>query len=124
MRKVIILSIAVAGFALAEDKPNPNHFLNTDVFELEIAADPQISPDGSRVAYVRNSLDIMSDRVRANIWIVDADGGIIGQWFPAPIPTRVPAGRRTAIAWLMYPPPKAGARKSMCAGWKVATRRY
>ena len=75
MRKVIILSIAVAGFALADDKPNPNHFLNTDVFELEIAADPQISPDGSRVAYVRNSLDIMSDRVRANIWIVDADGG-------------------------------------------------
>ena len=75
MRKLIILSIAVAGFALADDEPNPNHFLNTDVFELEIAADPQISPDGSRVAYVRNSLDIMSDRVRANIWIVDADGG-------------------------------------------------
>lgn len=51
-----------------------NHFLNTDVFELEVAADPQISPDGSQVVYVRNSNDIMSDRSRANLWIINADG--------------------------------------------------
>jgi len=49
-------------------------FLNTDVFELESAADPQISPDGSVVAYVRQSMDIMTDSPRANIWIIDADG--------------------------------------------------
>jgi acylaminoacyl-peptidase len=49
-------------------------FKNTDVFELEIAADPQISPDGSRVAYVRTSMDIMSDRAVPNIWVVDSDG--------------------------------------------------
>ncbi|MEM7361348.1 MAG: S9 family peptidase, partial [Pseudomonadota bacterium] len=46
----------------------------TDVFELEVAADPQISPDGSQVVYVRRSNDIMSDRARANLWIVNEDG--------------------------------------------------
>lgn len=53
----------------------PDVFENVDVFDLEIAADPQISPDGSRVAYVRRSMDIMTDKARANVWIVDADGG-------------------------------------------------
>ena len=47
-----------------------DHFKNTDVFELEIAADPQISPDGSQIAYARRSNDIMTDRTRSNIWIV------------------------------------------------------
>ena len=47
---------------------------NTDIFELEYAADPQISPDGNTVAYVRTSMDIMSDRAVPNIWQVDASG--------------------------------------------------
>jgi dipeptidyl aminopeptidase/acylaminoacyl peptidase len=51
-----------------------NAFLNTDVFELEIAANPQIAPDGSRIAYARRAMDIMTDRAVSNIWIIDADG--------------------------------------------------
>ncbi len=46
-----------------------------DVFGLEWASDPQISPDGRRVAYVRNSMDIMKDRRRSQVWLVGADGG-------------------------------------------------
>lgn len=49
-------------------------FTPMDIFELEYALDPQISPDGRRVAYVRQSLDIMTDNALPNIWIVDADG--------------------------------------------------
>ena len=45
-----------------------------DVFGLELATDPQISPDGTRVAYVRNSMDILVDRQRSRLWIVGADG--------------------------------------------------
>lgn len=45
-----------------------------DVFELEYTADPQISPDGRQIAYVRSSLDIMTDSVRRNIWTVAIDG--------------------------------------------------
>ena len=49
-------------------------FVNTDIFELEVAADPQISPDGSRIAYLRRSMDIMTDKPVSNIWIIDSDG--------------------------------------------------
>ncbi|MCY4357359.1 MAG: S9 family peptidase [Gammaproteobacteria bacterium] len=56
------------------DNHHASQFINTDVFELEVAADPQISPDGSQVVYVRNSNDIMTDRARANLWIINTDG--------------------------------------------------
>ena len=49
-------------------------FTNTDIFELEYATDPQISPDGKTVAYVRTSMDIMTDRAVPNIWEVDVNG--------------------------------------------------
>jgi acylaminoacyl-peptidase len=45
-----------------------------DVFQLEYAADPRISPDGERIVYVRTFMDIMQDRRRSNLWIVNADG--------------------------------------------------
>ena len=49
-------------------------FQPLDIFELEWASDPQISPDGERIAYVRNFMDIMSDTRRSNIWLVSFDG--------------------------------------------------
>jgi acylaminoacyl-peptidase len=44
------------------------------MFDLEVATDPQISPDGSRVVFVRNFNDIMKDRKRSNLWIINWDG--------------------------------------------------
>src|SRR5262245_31081587 len=49
-------------------------FKAEDVFKLEFASDPQVSPDGKRVIYVRNFLDIMKDRRRSNLWIINTDG--------------------------------------------------
>ncbi|MDB2630028.1 DPP IV N-terminal domain-containing protein, partial [Luminiphilus sp.] len=49
-------------------------FSPEDVFEIEYASDPRVSPDGSQVAYVRVSMDIMTDRARRAIWVVDTDG--------------------------------------------------
>jgi dipeptidyl aminopeptidase/acylaminoacyl peptidase len=46
-----------------------------DLFSLEVAADPQISPDGSRIAYVRRTGDIMTDRMRPSIWLIDTRTG-------------------------------------------------
>jgi acylaminoacyl-peptidase len=45
-----------------------------DVFNLQLAVDPQISPDGKRIVYVRQFCDIMTDQRRSNLWIVNADG--------------------------------------------------
>lgn len=45
-----------------------------DIFNLEYVSDPQISPDGQRIVYVRNFKDIMTDRNLSNLWIVNFDG--------------------------------------------------
>ena len=45
-----------------------------DVFELEYASDPRISPDGDWVVYVRQFADVMTDMNYSNLWLVRADG--------------------------------------------------
>ena len=45
-----------------------------DVFGLQTAGDAQISPDGTRVVYARGSYDIMTDRARSHLWIINTDG--------------------------------------------------
>lgn len=45
-----------------------------DVFELEYASSPAVSPDGKWIVYVRRSNDIMTDSTRSNLWIVSSDG--------------------------------------------------
>ncbi len=50
-------------------------FRPVDLFDLEFASDPQISPDGNTVVFVRNFADIMTDRNRASLWTATVDGG-------------------------------------------------
>jgi acylaminoacyl-peptidase len=50
-------------------------FQPLDVFELEWADDPQVSPDGKRVVYVRAGFDILTDRTRTSLWLADVEGG-------------------------------------------------
>jgi dipeptidyl aminopeptidase/acylaminoacyl peptidase len=45
-----------------------------DVFDLQWVADPEISPDGRSIAYVRMGFDIKTDRPRGTIWLVGVDG--------------------------------------------------
>lgn len=45
-----------------------------DVFDLEYASDPRISPDGKWIAYCRVSFDIMTDRSRSRLWQVGIAG--------------------------------------------------
>lgn len=66
---VVLLLIAVN--AIAQNKPA---FTDLDVFELEWAANPQISPDGNSIVYSRNGMDIMTDRRQSRLWILNADG--------------------------------------------------
>ncbi len=61
----------------AEQTPAPvtsPGFRLGNVFDLEWAADPRISPDGERVVFVRSGFDRMTDRPRHSLWIVGADG--------------------------------------------------
>ena len=49
-------------------------FQELDVFELEWASNPQISPDGKLIVYNRNGMDIMTDRRQSRLWIMNIDG--------------------------------------------------
>ena len=54
--------------------PAAPHFEPANVFDLEWAEDPQVSPDGRRVAYERHFMDIVADRMRSTLWVVAVDG--------------------------------------------------
>ena len=53
---------------------NFSKFEPMDVFDLEWASDPRVSPDGKTLVYLRKSNDIMKDRERSNLWQVSVDG--------------------------------------------------
>lgn len=75
MQRVLFFSLLLLNspFVLAQ-QVDDTYFQFDDVFELELAVDPQISPDGARIVYARNSMDIMKDRRRSRLWIMNADG--------------------------------------------------
>src|ERR1700722_15313058 len=63
---------ALPALGIAESgKPE---FKPLDVFDLQWVSDPQVSPDGRSIAYVRMAYDIKSDRPRGVIWLVGVDG--------------------------------------------------
>ena len=70
IRILALLSLTLA-FTLAAA---PSRLSLTDIFQLETAREPQISPDGKRIVYVRAFADIMGDLRHSNLWIVNFDG--------------------------------------------------
>lgn len=75
MLRFFVLTMVLASFATAATaEESPRLFTSADVFELEWADDPQLSPDGSQVLYLRRFNDIMTDRTRAHVWLADLDG--------------------------------------------------
>ena len=73
LKASLLTAILFPVLALAQDESLPA-FDGMDVFDLEWVSDPQVSPDGNSVVYVRRFNDIMSDRTRAQLWRIDADG--------------------------------------------------
>ena len=45
-----------------------------DEFQIQLATDPQISPDGKKIVYVRRFADSMTDKRYSNLWIINTDG--------------------------------------------------
>ncbi|HYJ51654.1 MAG TPA: S9 family peptidase [Allosphingosinicella sp.] len=70
----ILLALPAAAPSAVPSGPERN-FTARDLFDLEAAASPQISPDGRWIAYVRRSGDIMTDRFRSSIWLIDTRTG-------------------------------------------------
>ena len=75
MSRIVLLIFAVITAQLSFSQQQKLSFQPLDVFELEYAADPQISPDGSQIVYNRRGYDIMNDRSKGNLWIISSNGG-------------------------------------------------
>ncbi|MEM7663942.1 MAG: S9 family peptidase [Pseudomonadota bacterium] len=70
---LVALAVSFNLHALADS--DLRMFSAEDVFELEWADEPQISPNGQRVLYVRRSNDVMTDRTHSHVWLIDLDNG-------------------------------------------------
>ena len=83
MRLVLALALVAAPVVAQKQTPAPapaadapvRTFTGADLFGLSIAVDPQISPDGRTIVYVRRSGDVMADRMLSSLWLIDVASG-------------------------------------------------
>jgi dipeptidyl aminopeptidase/acylaminoacyl peptidase len=72
-----------------------------DLLRIRFASDPQISPDGTRVAFVVTTLSEERDEYTSNIWMVDTAGGEPRRFTSGPTrdsaPRWAPDGARLAF---------------------------
>lgn len=71
-----ISAVTFANEDNGKDKAQVDKSLITyeDIFNIEYASNPVVMPDGKTVLYERNSMDIMVDAQRTNLWTVSLDG--------------------------------------------------
>lgn len=73
---VLLLATFMALPTFAAPASGPTRVLTgADLFNLEVASDPQLAPDGKSLVYVRGANDVMADRTRASIWLIDVASG-------------------------------------------------
>ena len=82
---VVCLVLALATVALTQTK---RLITEKDIFRFIWVNDPEISPDGTRVAFTRVNVNDKGDGYETSIWSVPADGSAQ--------PTRMTAGTRDA----------------------------
>ena len=74
MKRILILILFCGHHFLLFSQEDKIPFQSLDVFSLEWVSDPQISPDASQIVYKRNGFDIMKDKSRGGLWILNIDG--------------------------------------------------
>ena len=74
MKYLLIFILFIISFQNVAAQEQKTPFQLLDVFSLEWASDPQISPDASQIIYRRSGFDIMKDTSRGNLWILNTDG--------------------------------------------------
>lgn len=69
---MISFSLITAPVLAKPDNKSPSkRFTAERVFDMEYANDPQVSPDGTTIVYVRQSMDKMTDQDAGKLWVLD-----------------------------------------------------
>lgn len=76
-RALTALAVVFAAKAALAQTPaaSSKRFTADRVFDIEYAADPQVSPDGRTIVYVRRSMDRLTDRDVGQLWTIDLTSG-------------------------------------------------
>ena len=78
--KYYVSAVAVSAFlfpsypSVLEAQEASRKLTVMDEFQIQLPTDPQISPDGKKIVYVRRFADPMTDRRYSNLWIINTDG--------------------------------------------------
>jgi dipeptidyl aminopeptidase/acylaminoacyl peptidase len=71
---LLILPLILASTAVLMAQPARRPLKLDDVPRLREVRDPQISPDGQRVAYVVSAVDVKEDKADSQVWVISFDG--------------------------------------------------
>src|SRR6185295_903420 len=77
----LVIALGLPALARAAEK---RMLTEMDLFKFVWVADPQISPDGSRVAFVRVWVNQKADGYDTALWIVSTTGGAARQFTAGP----------------------------------------
>src|SRR5262245_22055595 len=73
IRAALVMGAILAGHGVAGASAK-RPITETDLFRFVWIADPQISPDGKRVAFVRVTVNKKKEGYDTAVWVVPADG--------------------------------------------------
>jgi len=110
---VLVLTLATAlASAAAETHPFSIH----DALSMDQISDPVVSPNGTEIVFVQSKTDLDSNKLRADLWLVDVDGKNLHQFTTDPAddvnPRWSPDGK---YIWFL------SARSGSTQIWRIAT---
>jgi dipeptidyl aminopeptidase/acylaminoacyl peptidase len=68
---ILSLVVGLGNLSFAQKTVELPAFSTRDVFDLEYASNPQISPSGKTIVYIRRSYNVLTDGVDGRLWEID-----------------------------------------------------